>query len=82
MIDFKKYHLEISNKKAIFLIRILSFFSFFVSILGIFMLWRYNFSYHLIELYKSSLIVFRTGLLIHTFSIICGIFFSNLEYLR
>ena len=82
MIDFKKYHLEISNKKAIFLIKILGFFSFFISILGIYMLWKYNCSYQSIDLYKSSLIVFRTGLLIHTFSIICGIFFSNYEYLR
>lgn len=82
MIDFKKYHLEISDKKANFLIKIFSFFSFFVCLIGIFLLWKYNYSYPSIELYKSSLIIFRTGLLIHTFSIICGIFFCNYEYLR
>lgn len=82
MIDFKKYHLEITNKKAIQLIHIFINIAFIFCIIGIITLWFYNWYYPTIYLYKSSLILFRTGILIEVSSIICGIFFSNYEYLK
>lgn len=82
MIDFKKYHLEITNKKAIKLIQIILHIASIFCITGIGALWFYNWYYPSIYLYKSSLILFRTGILTSVFSIICGIFFSNYEYLK
>ena len=82
MIDLKKYHLEITNPKALKLINIFLHISFFICIIGISILWIYNQYYSSIYLYKSSIIIFRTGLLTAIFSIICGIFFSNYEYLK
>ena len=82
MIDFKKYHLEITNPKALKLINIFLHIAFFICLIGISILWIYNFNYTSIYLYKSSIIIFRTGILIAIFPIICGIFFSNYEYLK
>ena len=82
MIDFKKYHLEITNKKAIKLIKILLHIGFFICVIGIITLWFYNYYYQSIYLYKASIIIFRTGILTSIFSIVCGIFFSNYKYLR
>ncbi len=82
MINFEKYHLEITNPKAIKLIKILLYIAFFICLIGVFLLWIYNNYYCSIYLYKCSLIIFRTGLLTGVFSIICGIFFSNYNYLK
>ena len=82
MLDFKKYHLEITNPKAIKLIKLFFYISFLICFIGIFILWLYNNYYCTIYLYKASIILFRTGVLVFVFSIICGIFFSNYEYLK
>ena len=82
MIDLKKYHLEITNKKALKLIKILLHIAFFICLIGVSILWIYNNYYSSIYLYKSSIIIFRTGILTGIFSIICGIFFSNYDYLK
>ena len=82
MIDFKKYHLEITNKKALKLINIFLHIAFTFCVISIGVLCFYNWYLPSIYLYKSSLILFRTGILTGIFPIICGIFFSNYEYLK
>lgn len=82
MIDLKKYHLEITNKKALKLINLFLHIGFFICFIGISILWIYNNYYPSIYLYKSSIIIFRTGILTGIFSIICGIFFSNYNHLK
>lgn len=82
MIDLKKYHLEISNKKALKLIKIFSWIAFAICLLATFILLIYNYYLPFIIFYKTSILIFQIGLTTVTFSIICGIFFSNYEYLK
>ena len=73
------YNLNISikSKKIKRLVHINLLISFFVSLIGITMLWAYNTYYISIYLFQASIIVFRTGLFIGVASIIYGIFFEN-----
>ena len=82
MLDFEKYHLTITDKKAKKLISIFLHISFFICLIGIITLYIYNSYFTDIALYKSSIIIFRTGILIAIFSVICGIFFSNYEFIK
>ena len=74
-----KYNLTINSNKAKKLVKIFLYISFFISLIGILTLFIYNSYYISIDLYKASIIIFRTGLLIGVFSIIYGIFFSNIN---
>lgn len=58
--------------KTLKLMKILNYSSIFFCFLGICILYIFNKFYISINLYKSSLIIFRTGLFINIFSIICG----------
>lgn len=72
-----KTNFIIKNKKIILLINIFLMISYFISIIGIFMLYTYNNFYISIDLYKASIIVFRTGLMTAIFSVICGFAFNQ-----
>ena len=72
----EKYNI-ILNKKAKKLIKIFNIISIIISFIGLLVLFTYNTFYISINLYKSSIIIFRTSLFTLVFSIICGIFFSN-----
>lgn len=71
------FNISIKNKKIKKLVNIHLLISFFVCLIGIIMLWTYNTYYISIELFKISIVVFRTGLFIGVASIIYGIFFEN-----
>ncbi len=71
------FKITIKSKKVKKLVKINLLISFITCVLAIIMLAVYNAYYISIYLFKSSIIVFRTGLFIGTFSIICGIFFEN-----
>lgn len=73
----ENFKITIKNKKTKKLVDLNLFISFIICISGIFMLWIYNTYYISIYLFKASIIVFRTGLFMGTFSIIFGIFFEN-----
>lgn len=70
-------NISIKSKKVKRLVHINLLISFFVSLIGIIMLWVYNTYYISIYLFEASIIVFRTGLFIGVASIIYGIFFEN-----
>ncbi len=70
-------NISIKSKKIRRLVNIHLLISFLVCLFGIAMLWVYNTYYISITLFKSSIIVFRTGLFIGVASIIYGIFFEN-----
>ena len=76
----EKYNISLNNKTKK-LIKIFNIISIIISIIGLLTLFTYNYFYISINLYKASIIIFRTGLLTIVFSIICGIFFSNIEKL-
>jgi len=67
----------IKNKKIILLLHIFLTISYFISFIGILMLYIYNKFYISIDLYKASIIVFRTGLIAAIFSVICGFAFNK-----
>ncbi len=67
----------IKSKKIKKIVNINLFISFIICSLGIIALWTYNTYYISIYLFKSSIIIFRTGLFLSTFSIIYGIFFEK-----
>ena len=71
-----KYNLSLKNKKTKILVKITLNISFIICILGLILLYLFN-TYYKIILYKSGIIVFRSGLLAGVFAIICGIFFDN-----
>ena len=73
-----KYNIIINNK-AKNLINFFNIISILISLIGIAFLYTYNTLYISNNLYKASIIIFRTGLLTIVFSIICGIFFSNVD---
>ncbi len=64
------------TKKIMFILNIISILFCNTAII---LLYIFNKFYISIVLYKSSLIIFRTGLFINIFSIICGIFFTSLK---
>lgn len=70
-------NISIKSKKIKRLVNINLLISFFVSLIGIAMLWFHNTYYISIHLFQASIIVFRTGLFIGVTSIIYGIFFEN-----
>ena len=70
-------NIRIKSKKIKRLVNINLLISFIICILGITALWIYNTYYISIYLFESSIIIFRTGLLLGIFSIIYGIFFEN-----
>ncbi len=69
--------ITIKSKKIKRLVGINLLISFIICLLAIIMLWTYNTYYASIYLLESSIIIFRTGLFVGTFAIICGIFFEN-----
>lgn len=70
-------NISIKNKKIKRLVNINLLISFLVCLIGTFSLWIYNTYYISIYLFKASIIIFRTGLLMAVFSIMYGIFFEN-----
>ena len=73
----ENFKITIKNKKTKKLVNLNLFISFIICTFGIFKLWIYNTYYISIYLFKASIIVFRTGLFMGTFSIIFGIFYEN-----
>ena len=73
-------NLILKNKKVKKLVNIHLLISFIISSAGIVMLWIFNTYPISIYLLKSSIIVFRTGMLMGVFSIMYGIFFE--KYLK
>ncbi len=71
------FKITIKSKKIKRLVGINLLISFIICCLAIIMLWIYNTYYISIYLFDASIIVFRTGLFVGTFSIIYGIFFEN-----
>ena len=71
------FNISIKNKKNIKLVKIFLYISFLICIIGILLLHIYIKYYFSINLFKASIIVFRTGLLCGIFTIICGIFFEK-----
>ena len=69
--------LILKNKKVKKLVNIHLLIGLFISILGIILLWLFNTYYISIYLFKSSIVIFRTGLFVAVFSIIYGIFFEK-----
>ena len=67
----------LKNKKVKKLVNIHLLIGLLISILGIILLWVFNTYYISIYLFKSSIIIFRTGLFIAVFSVIYGIFFEK-----
>lgn len=82
MINLKKYHLTIEDKKAKMLVNICLKIAFAICLFSLALLLLYNKYYISINLFKSSLIVFRIGLLLACSSVIYGIFFNNIEYIK
>ena len=82
MINLKKYHLTIEDKKAQNLVKTCLKIAFIICLFSLLLLWVYDRYYISINLFKSSLIVFRMGLLLACFSIVYGIFFNNIEYIK
>lgn len=70
-------NIKIKNKKIKRLVNINLLISFIICFLGIITLWIYNTYYISVYLFESSIIIFRTGLLLGIFAIIYGIFFEN-----
>ena len=71
-----KYNLSLKNKKTKILVNITLNISFIICFIGILLLYYFN-TYYILVMYKSGIIVFRSGLLIGVFAIIYGIFFDN-----
>ena len=71
------FKISIKNKKTLKLVNTMLYISFFICIIGILNLYIFNTYYISIDLYKSGIIIFRTGLLAGVFSIMYGIFFEN-----
>ena len=69
--------LILKNPKVIKLVKIHLLISFLTCILGIITLGIFYKYYISIFLLEASIVIFRSGLLIGTFSIICGIFFEK-----
>lgn len=82
MIDLDKYHLLIKDKKAQKLTFYCLHIGYVISLIGILILYCNGNYYISKDFFLASIIIFRTGLLMGVFSIICGIFFSNYEYLK
>lgn len=72
-----KTNFDIKDKKTIKLINTSLYISFFICLIGTITLYIYNKFYISMDVYKASIIIFRTGLLSAIFSIICGIFFNK-----
>ncbi len=70
-------NISIKSKKVKRLVNINLLISFIISGIGLTMLWLYNTFYISKYLFEASIIIYRTGLLMGIFSIICGIFFEN-----
>ncbi len=70
-------NISIKSKKVKRLVNINLLISFIISAIGLIILWIYHTYYISIYLFKASIIIYRTGLLMGVFSIICGIFFEN-----
>lgn len=62
--------------KLMFFFNNVSFIFYFVSIV---VLYYFNNFYISFSLYDSSLIIFKTGLFINIFSIICGVFVTEIN---
>lgn len=67
------------DKKTMKLMKIFNIVSIIFFFISIIILYIFNKFYISISLYKSSLIIFRTGLLINIFSIICGIIITGIK---
>ena len=67
------------DSKTIKLMKIFNITSVIVCFISLILLYIFNKFYISLTLYKSSLILFRTGLLINIFSIICGIFVTGIK---
>ena len=73
-------NLILKNKKVKKLVNIHLLISFIISCIGTFILWIFNTYFISIYLLETSIIIFRTGLIMAVFSIIYGIFFE--KYLK
>lgn len=82
MIDLEKYHLLIKDKKAQKLTFYCLHIGYAICLIGILILYCNNKHYLSPDFFIGSIIIFRNGLLMGVFSVICGIFFSNYEYLK
>lgn len=71
------FNIFLKSKKIKRLVNINLLISFIICLLGIINLWIYNTYYISAYLFKSSIIIFRTGLFLGVFSIIYGIFFEK-----
>lgn len=69
--------ISIKSKKVKKLVNINLLISFFISIIGIISLLIYNTYFISIYLFDASIIIFRTGILYGTSTIMFGIFFEN-----
>lgn len=82
MLDLEKYHLLIKDLKAQKLTFYCLHIGYVICLIGILILCCNNDYYISKDFFLASIVIFRTGLLLNVFSIICGIFFSNYEYLK
>ena len=73
-------NLILKNKKVKKLVNIHLLISFIISNIGTILLWIFNTYFISIYLLETSIIIFRTGILMGVFSIIYGIFFE--KYLK
>lgn len=67
------------EKKAISLINIFEIISFTISLFGIILLYIFSKNFISFDLYKISIIIFRTGILCGISSFCFGIFFNALN---
>ena len=67
------------DNKTLKLMKILNIISFIFCFIAIIVLYIFNKYYIAKYLYDISIEIFRTGLVINTFSMICGIFFTKIR---
>lgn len=67
------------DKKTLKLMKIFNIISFIFCLVAITILYIFYTYYINKNLFDISIIIFRTGLLINIFSIICGIFFTKMR---
>ena len=67
------------DKKTLKLVKICIAISFIFCLIGIFILYIFNEYYIHKFLYNLSIEIFKTGIVINIFSIICGIFFTKMK---
>ncbi len=79
MNKFIKKHLKTLDKKAVLIFNILNYISEIICIIACFTLFLYNKFYISKYLLKTSILTFRAGIIMFSFSFVCLIFFSKLK---